>query len=119
MVVHPRLLQSLATFYPSRCTIQTAANINVKGDVIKAPWSDLAGHVSIPCRVAPATGRSREVRLADQVYAIASHTVALAGHYPDIRPSMRAVVDGRAYDIEAVEHDGQGATTWLQTRIVT
>lgn len=118
MIVHPRLLQSLATFYPASCTVQAAANTNVKGDVIKAPWADLVGHVGLACRVSPVVGRSREVRLPDQTYAVASHTIALAGYYPDIRPSMRAVVDGQAYDIEAVEHDGERATTWLQTRII-
>lgn len=116
-IVHPRLLASLRGLFPSSCTIQVPADTNTKGDVSAAPWADLAGHTGLACRVAPAGGA--EIKGAGLIYAMTSHSIALAGYYPLVTAHMRALVDGQAYDIEAVEHDGSHVQTRLRAQIVT
>ena len=117
-IVHPRWLEELSGLFPSTCTIQSAADTNVKGDIIKAPWTDVAGLVDLPCRVSPADP-GREVRGADQTYMVTTHYITLQGRYAGILPHMRAVVGGVAYDIEGVSGDGSGTMTRLAARVVT
>lgn len=117
-LVHPQMLERLRpNFYPSSCTVQAATTVaNSFGELIKS-WSNLPDHVNLACRVAPTSGR--EQRSQEQLYSVHQWTIGLAGHYPGISETMRAVVNGQAYDIEAVQHDGQSKTTRLLTRIVT
>ena len=116
-IVHPRMLAALTPdFYASLCTIETATETNTKGSISKA-WAALAGHIDLACRIAPSGGA--EIRRPDMTYAQTSHTIDLAGHYPAIRPEMRAIISGTAYDIQAVEHDGSAAQTRLQAQIVS
>ncbi len=117
-VVHPRLLAALTpTFYAGHCTIQQRVDTQDAVGQPIAAWANLAGHVNLDCRVGPTGGR--EAKLPDQTYAVTSHTIALAGHYPAITPKMRAVVGAVIYDILTVEHDGQAATTHLLCQILT
>lgn len=117
-LVHARWLTELAGLFPSECDIQRPTNTNTKGDVIKTPWVAVAGLSDIACRVSPASV-GREVRGADQTYEVTTHTITLAGRHDSILPHMRAVVDGVAYDIEAITGDGSGVMTRLAARIVT
>lgn len=118
-IVHPDLLARLQpTHYPSLCTIQQASETPDSYGELVETWANLAGHVDLPCRIAPATmGRSNEVRSQAQLYQVQSFTIALAGYYPAIIEKMRAVVAGQAYDIDVVRPDGQGATMALDARI--
>lgn len=117
-IVHSRWLTELAGLFPDTCTVQRPAQTNTKGDVIDAPWTDVAGLVDLDCRVSPA-GMGVEVRTADQTYEITTHTITLRGRYAGIKPHMRAVVDGVYYDIQAVTGDGCGAMTRISARILT
>lgn len=116
-LVHPRLFQALAAFYPSLCTIQQATETrDAAGQPIPA-WANLAGHVDIDCRLGPAGGGERKA--VNQVYTIATHTIHLAGYYPSITTKMRAVVDGAAYDILLTASDGNEHHTKLVCQVVS
>lgn len=114
-LVHPRLLERLQSqFYPSVGeTRQAVVTRNEYGEETRE-WIVLPGHDAKPCRVSPR--HSREARTAEQVYATATHHIALAGYYPGIGPEMQEIVDGAVYDIEGVEFDGQSKTTRLYVR---
>lgn len=116
-IVHPRMMEALQpNFYPSVCTIQDLnATRDSVGQLIPNP-TDLAAHIDLPCRIAPRS--TREVRTENQIYVNATHHVALNGYYPDIDEVMTAVVDGVAYDIEGVEHDGNRKTSRLFVRLI-
>lgn len=114
MIVHPRMLEGLALFYPSLCTIQQATLAQDAVGEPLATWADLLQ--ALPCRVSPAGGQER--KLPNQTYGVASHTINLRGHYPSITIAMRAVVDSVNYDVLSVEHDGNAYTTRLQVQVV-
>jgi head-tail adaptor len=121
-IIHPRLLAALGNkVYPQTCDIQVfAESQNSIGQVIK-DWStktdeDETDYSAIRCRFAPASGQ--EVKGNAESYAVATHRIALRGHYPLIIETERAVIAGQAYDIQAVEHDGQRQTTYLDVKKV-
>lgn len=115
-IVHPRLHQALAAFYPSTCTIQQAAlTQDASGHPVPA-WSDLAGHAALSARLSPIGGTERKT--ASQIYSVATHVINLAGSYPAITAKMRAVIAGQSYDILLVEQDGQTASTRLVAEVV-
>lgn len=119
-IVHPSLLTRLLTdHYPSTAAIQYPVATQDSYGEESEGWSALVGHSAIPCRIAPQAQFSREQRNQAQLYAVHVWDVALAGYYPSISEEMRVVVDGTAYDIELVQHDGNQATTHLQVRVVT
>jgi head-tail adaptor len=119
-LVHPRLLASLGNFYSSLCTIQEATEVRDEYGQSIAGWANKAGHVDIPCGIAPADAiRNAEVRRPDQTYTLATHLVALQGRYPSITTKMRALVDGKAYDVVAVEADSAGVSTRLKVQVIT
>lgn len=119
-IVHPELLERLqANFYPSTCAIQSATETADSFGQLQPSWSNLPGHGSIDCRVAPEQAFSRESRGGEQTYAIHKWRIALNGHYTSITEKMRAVVGATVYDIETVVHDGNGQTTRLICRVVT
>ena len=116
-MIHPRLLSErvgVGGLFPSLCTIQTPAATNIKGDIIKTPWADLAGHINLPCRISPVTGQ--EVRRDDMTYSTITHWLTLRGLYVTVLPHMRAVVDGIAHEIETVDGDGNSTMTRLGLR---
>jgi head-tail adaptor len=116
-IIHPGMLAALSDFFPSTCTIQqNTPEQDAYGEPI-ADWDDLAGHVDIPCQISPAGGR--EVKLANQTYAVASHAIALQGSYTTITPAMRVTSGGATYDILAVESDSQGVMTRLLCQVVS
>jgi SPP1 family predicted phage head-tail adaptor len=115
-IVHPALLARVRPgFYPSLCTVQELTAVQDEyGEEIQS-YVDVPNHVDIACRIAPRS--SREQREAQQVYAEATHHVALGGHYPAILPAMRVLVDGLAYAIEGPpQHDGNQQMTRLYVR---
>lgn len=119
-LIHPRMLVGLWGFYPSTCTIQVATETQDSvGQPIPA-WANLAGHVAIPCRIAPIERASGwEVKASTQTYTVATWKVALRSYYPAIITKMRAVAGGVNYNILAVEHDDQETMTVLQVDVVT
>lgn len=124
-LVHPRLAATLdgLGFYPQRVTIQTpTATTNTFGETTSA-WSTLAGHASIPARMAPGSSgtgsmaREEELRRADQTLVTEPFRIGLARHCPEVTTGHRVLVDGTAYDILTVESDAQSALTWLTVEL--
>lgn len=115
---HPDMLDRLGDFFPSACTIQypvkTQDPITGEESII---WTDVAGHVDIPCSHGPSGGV--EVKLPDQTYVTSNYTLALAGSYPTVTEVMRAVVDSVVYDIILVQPDSHGMKTRILTQKVT
>ena len=118
VLVSARWLAATVNLYPSLCSIEAPSVINDHGEVVDGPWTAVIGLGAIPCRVSPA-GSGRENRTSDMVYSTTTHTITLAGRYTTILPHLRAVVDDKAYDIEAITEDGDGIMTRLAARILT
>jgi head-tail adaptor len=116
-IVHGSLLARLGRFYPSAVTIQTRTATTSPSGEQTYTWANLIGHVALPCWIAFSGGQ--EIKRADGTIAITTHKIAIAGHYAGILPTMRAVSGGVTYDILAVAHDSQGATTSLLCQVVT
>lgn len=116
-IAHPALLPHLQpNFYPSLCTIAIADTIQDEFGEEMGTLTPVAGMINIPSRLAPRG--STELRSAQQIYAQATHHLALNGYYPGIDTEMSAQVDGVTYDIEGVEHDGNDEMTRLYLREV-
>lgn len=117
-LTHPRMMAVLQpNFYPSSCTIATPSTVQDDYGEQEGVLTPVAGLVGLDCRIAPMS--SREQRTAQQIYATATHHVALNGYYPAITTTaMSAQVDGVQYDIEGVEHDGNDQMTRLLVRRV-
>lgn len=117
-IVHPNMLGGLAGFYPSLCTIRTATETQSATGAVQHSWADAPGLVGLRCRLAPAANSAnREVRAEAGTYVELTFTIALAGYYPTITEKMQAIVDGVAYDVQAVAHDGNHATTEVFVRL--
>ena len=116
-IFDPRMMETLADYFPSLCTIQEDVGVeNDYGQVVHS-WSDVAGHVEIPCAHGPNKGR--EVKQSDQTYVVSNYTLSLRGYYPTITEKMRAVVDGTVFDILLVQCDSHGVTTRILSSEVT
>ncbi len=89
-----------------------------------APYTDLSGHVNIPCISSPLnTGGDQvnptEIKSLAEILAKQLRHVLLDGYYPDIIADYRATVDGVVYDILAVESDSQHTQTRLAVQIAS
>lgn len=99
-IVDPRLMGTLESHFPDRCTIQyLSETVDADGQVVKT-WTDR--YTDVPCNVMPLDGR--EIKRPNQTYVVANTSIALQEHYPDIKESDRAIVGGTTYDILFVEH---------------
>lgn len=115
-MIHPKLHEALPDHYPASCTIQVnTPTRDDKGQPIAA-WSDLAGHVEIPCAVSEAG--STERRNLWGTYPEAEKMIALGGSYPDITTIHSAVTGGVRYDILGTLDDSQSASGYLMVRRV-
>ena len=121
-LVHPRLMANIANHYPDSCTVQSSTPSRGSAGSVTLSWANLAGHVNAPCSVGPVSlslPNIQEFKRENNTPVIASHHIALRGHYPAVTATMRAIVSGHTYDILAVEHDSHGMTTRLRVREVT
>lgn len=115
-LISPNMLASIALFFPSACTIQTAtATQDSHGQPIDS-WADESGLVGIACRIAPASGD--EVRNPEMTYQADMFTCVLKGNYPTIATTQRAVVDSVTYDVVDVGFDDEAIQTRLMLRRV-
>lgn len=115
-LIHPKLLDNLADFYPQTGTVQ---RLNAAQDTYGQPvdaWQTINGLVNIPCRVSPVA--VSETDTTEQTYGTITHRIALRGYYPGIDERMRFVSGGQAYDIQGVQSDPQSRSTYLDTEIV-
>ena len=112
-IVDPRLMGALESHFPDRCTIQyLTETVDADGQVAKT-WTDR--YTDVPCNVMPLKGR--EIKGPNQTYVVATTAIALQGHYPDIKESDRATVDGTTYDVLLVEQI-LGSMTRLSCEVV-
>lgn len=119
-VVHPRMLATLTPLaYPSLCTIQQGAESQDGYGAVVQSWSNLSGHVNLPCRLSPGRNLGAERPTAEQVYLVSDFIIEFAGYYPAITEKMRAVIGGVNYDITSADDDGQLVQTRLTAKIVT
>ena len=98
-IVDPRLMGALESHFPSLCRVQyLTEGVDADGQVVTA-WKDR--YAAVPCNVAPLKGR--EIKGPNQTYVVATTSIALQGHYSDIKESDRAIVGGTTYNILLVE----------------
>jgi len=106
-------MQSLSSHFPSLCQVQyLTETVDADGQVVTV-WKDR--HVAVPCNVTSLKGK--EIRGPNQTYVVATTAIALQGHYPDIKESDRATVDGTSYDVLLVEQI-LGSMTRLSCEVV-
>jgi len=116
-LIDTRMVDKLRDFFNSLCTINTSLDTqSTSGHPTPIP-KILVGHVDIPCRIAPTAGK--EIKNPAGTYAIGSHTIVLDDYYPTITAKMTAVINEIAYDILAIEFDGEHETTRLPVQVVT
>ena len=98
-LVDPRLMASLGSHFPSLCQVQyLTETVDADGQVVTA-WTDR--HAAVPCNVTSLKGK--EIRGPNQTYVVANTSIALQGHYPDVKESDRAIVGGTTYNILLAE----------------
>lgn len=116
-LISPKLMQTLQQdFFPLLCSIQKPVKSqSTSGQEIKT-WTDMPALGNIPCRVKATGGDER--RLPNEIYAITTHRIALAGVFAELKSEMRAVVNGTVYDILLPEVDSEGFATYLNVRVV-
>ena len=91
-------------FHPSLCTIQAYVDgVDAYGQPTQT-WSNLAGHVDLPCSIALSSGL--EVKGKENEYGITTHRIALNGVYATITRLHRAIVDGVTYEIQYASPPG-------------
>lgn len=118
-LVHPDMLERLrANHLPDTCTIEAATETLDSYGQPSVTWSAVSGLSSLGCRLAP-WSQEQERRLPELVTTTTTHVLLLAAHYPAITTEMRAVVSGVSYDITAVRHDGNEASTWLGLEVIS
>jgi hypothetical protein len=72
-------------------------------------WLNVESLTDLPCKVANASGRGAQVK--EELEGVEFERLQrlkrclIQGYYPAIRPKLRAVVDGVAYDVISVQHD--------------
>lgn len=116
-LIDSRLLNQLADFFPDLCTIQSSTPTQGDSGELTDVWTNLAGHINLPCRKAPAGGR--EPRLPNITYTVGTHIILIRHYYSTITTSMRVVLDSINYNILAVEFDGDKEMTRLTVEVVT
>lgn len=110
--------------FSSLCTIQQRSNtLSVTGQVDLTDWNDIPTLSNIACQFSiqrpfmPNQGATG--KLPQQTDTETMYHILLQGYYPQILQQNQAVVDGRAYEIMAVESDSQKQMTRLACRIYT
>lgn len=116
-LIDGRMLAALGDFFPETCTIQEYSETNDAAHQPIKTWSDLAGHIDLPCRKAPAKGA--EYKRPDQTIAVNVNIIEIAGFYNSINVKNRVVLDSTNYDILDVEFDGNSKLTRLSVEVIT
>lgn len=124
-IVSPKAAGALGAHFPDTVTIRIATDGTTNLGAPTETFADLAGHVDLPCALAPnapdaARGdRGREVDTGDGTWVDASHTIEMPAHRPAITEKMQAVVAGVTWSILLVEHDSMGSMTRLWVHRIT
>ena len=137
VLIHPQMLARLTpTFLATLGTVQAATVTQSATGAIVQTWTDVAGLVALPCRIAPAGANERRAptgTYADISHvAILSNTVNLVDELVNllidangdalidngaVTEMMRFVADGTEYDIVGVEVDGNRQVSRLRLRV--
>ena len=116
-IVHPKMYERMGILYNSTCTIQYYDEDNLDEWGQPDPqWVDLPNHIDLECSIAPSGGQ--EVKQPDKEYDVSTHHISFNDYYPDIEEKMRAVVNGKTYDIQLVEHGSRKKSTRLTVEVV-
>lgn len=112
------MASALATgLLSSLCTIQEPSGVFGPSGAPDGAWVNVTGLVLLACQVSPlsmSTGiNGSEMKMTPEILSQQPLHVLLDGNYPTITTKMRAVIDGEAADIEAVEQDSQARMTRL------
>lgn len=89
-------------------------------DTSIADYTQLAGHINIPCQLAVNKMRPDEagvIRKQEQYDTTGQRSLELNGYYPLILQQYLAQVDGTVYEVMAVESDSQKQITRLAVRL--
>lgn len=112
----------MGSFFPSLCTIYARVTAeNVIGEKIETPADDLldlnqepiAGLERIACNFSDDRSWIMEKRTQESTFITNLKYVILIGFFPEITEDMRAVIDGKAYDIRGVLNCSVGTHTEL------
>lgn len=118
-LVHPLMLTTLGSdFFPADVAIQAATESQASDGQVTRTWADVSGLDELDGRLGPAS-EAQERRLPGLVVVGVTHVLALAGYYGSITTAHRAVVDDDAFNVLAVRHDGNSASTWLGLEVVS
>ena len=115
------LLDALSPLFDRTGTIKQRTDTrDAVGQPIPA-WANLAGHIDLPCRVAPVTSLSRASRAPgpDMTTTRVTHVILLPDDYPSVTTAMQAVVGGATYQIVTVIRDSEQRMTELEVEVVT
>lgn len=116
-IIHSRMLSRLPGFFAAQVTIQGKSVVSDGyGEDIET-WTDVSGWQEIKAAKAPLTASERQATkytATDRVWH-----VLLAGPYPAITTSHRAVIGTDVFDIDAAETDQSGSVTRLRVRQIT
>lgn len=120
LLIHPRMLATLKNFFTAVVAIQTPTiTRDTDGAEIKA-WADVVGLSAVACDVAVASPGSiwdQAMRQSEKTEVTVTHQINPRGYYPQITTAMRVKdVNNIYYEILAVEHDSQLATTRIKAR---
>lgn len=122
-ILDPRLYETLARFYPSVATIKARATADESAPTSfgepSGSFVAVRGLEAIQCRLMRNQAMTQERRTPGATITAGAHVVDLAGLYRAIETRMICTIDGRDYDITAVEHDSQGQQTQLMVQEVT
>lgn len=122
-IVHPDLLTSMPLVYAAVVTIQTPTETQNDDYSVEQTWSNVSGAVAIDGIFAAAG--ADEIRRAEMTGVSLTHVCDLAGYYPDITVSERALVaratgeSAQTFNITGVKHDSQAASTRLELELVS
>lgn len=118
-LVHPLMLPTLGSeFFPASAMIQAATESQADDGQVLRTWASVSGLSALTGRLGPAS-EAQERRLPGLVVVGVTHVLGLTGYYPEITTAHRAVVAETAYDILAVRHDGNSASTWLGLEVIS
>src|SRR5919108_5189043 len=110
-IVHAGMAAQIRRTLRQRVTIQRAEVARDEAGQETRTWATIPGHHDLPCAVAiTASGaggvpRSGKRRTPEVVAETLNRAILIGRHLPTIIPTDRALVDGTAYEIIAVDLD--------------
>ena len=113
-LIHARMLPQLGALFPSLATVQSRSDAPGTYGTPTTTWTVLL--TNVPCAVGPTVTeniRATERVDGDKTVSLFPHRITLKGYYPQVKTTMRIVVDGVAWAITGVEHDSQRTLTRL------